>query len=52
LGWGYLIAAVLVLALTFFQGWLGGELVFADGVGVAPTGQGPMVKRGKKMGMM
>lgn len=40
LGWGYLIAALLVLGLTFFQGWLGGELVFADGVGVAPTGQG------------
>ena len=39
-GWGYLAAAVAVLGLTFFQGWLGGELVFADGVGVAPTGQG------------
>ena len=40
LGWGYLVAALLVLGLTFFQGWLGGELVFTDGVGVAPTGQG------------
>ncbi|HKR59188.1 MAG TPA: DUF2231 domain-containing protein [Pyrinomonadaceae bacterium] len=40
LGWSYLIAAFLVLALTFFQGWLGGELVFTDGVGVARTGQG------------
>lgn len=40
LGWSYLIPAVLVLALTFFQGWLGGELVFTDGVGVAVTGQG------------
>jgi uncharacterized membrane protein len=39
-GWGYLLAAVLVLALTHFQGWLGGELVYSDGVGVAPTGQG------------
>lgn len=40
LGWTYLIPAFVVLALTFFQGWLGGELVFTDGVGVAPTGQG------------
>lgn len=39
-GWGYLIAALLVLGLTVFQGYLGGELVFADGVGVALTGQG------------
>lgn len=41
LGWGYLAMALLVLALTLFQGWLGGELVFSGGVGVAPTGQGP-----------
>ena len=40
LGWTYLIPAFVVLALTFFQGWLGGELVFTDGVGVAPTGRG------------
>ena len=40
LGWSYLIPAFVVLALTLFQGWLGGELVFADGVGVAATGQG------------
>lgn len=40
LGWGYLIAAFVVLGLTFFQGWLGGELVFSDGVGMATTGQG------------
>ncbi len=26
--------------LAFFQGWLGGKLVFGYGVGVAPTGQG------------
>lgn len=39
-GWGYLAASLLVLGLTLFQGYLGGELVFADGVGVAPTGQG------------
>ena len=36
----YLIVAFLVFGLTMFQGYLGGELVFADGVGVAPTGQG------------
>jgi len=40
LGWSYLIPAFVVLALTLFQGWLGGELVFTDGVGVALTGQG------------
>lgn len=39
-GWIYLLGALVVVALTFFQGYLGGELVFADGVGVAPTGQG------------
>ncbi|MDQ3181385.1 MAG: DUF2231 domain-containing protein, partial [Acidobacteriota bacterium] len=36
----YLVVAFLVLGLTMFQGYLGSELVFADGVGVAPTGQG------------
>lgn len=36
----YLVVAFLILGLTMFQGYLGGELVFADGVGVAPTGQG------------
>lgn len=40
LGWSYLIPAFVVLALTFFQGWLGGELVFSHRVGVAPTGEG------------
>lgn len=40
LGWSYLIPAFVVLALTFFQGWLGGELVFTDGVGVAATVHG------------
>lgn len=40
IGWIYLIIAVLIVALAFFQGWLGGELVFGYGVGVAPTGQG------------
>ncbi|MGI8470556.1 MAG: DUF2231 domain-containing protein [Pyrinomonadaceae bacterium] len=36
----YLVVAFLVLGLTMFQGYLGDELVFADGAGVAPTGQG------------
>ncbi len=40
LGWSYFTPAFLVLALTFFQGWLGGELVFSDGVGVTPAGRG------------
>lgn len=38
--WFYLVAGILVLGLTLFQGYLGGELLFSDGVGVAPTGQG------------
>lgn len=41
----YLSCAVLVLVLTFFQAWLGGELVFTEGVGVAPTGQGTELAR-------
>ena len=36
----YLVAAFLVLGITFFQGWYGGEMVYAYGAGVAPTGQG------------
>lgn len=36
----YIVAAVVVFGLTMFQGWLGSELVFSHGVGVAPTGQG------------
>ncbi|HXT11326.1 MAG TPA: DUF2231 domain-containing protein [Candidatus Angelobacter sp.] len=36
----YLIAAVLVLGITLFQGWYGGEMVYAYGAGVAPAGQG------------
>lgn len=39
-GRGYLLVAFFVFALALFQGWLGGELVFSDGVGVASTGQG------------
>jgi uncharacterized membrane protein len=47
-GWGYLITAVLVLALTHFQGWLGGELVYSDDVGVAATGQGTETAKAAK----
>ncbi|HWC58207.1 MAG TPA: DUF2231 domain-containing protein [Verrucomicrobiae bacterium] len=36
----YLIGAFLVLAITLFQGWYGGEMVYAYGAGVAPAGQG------------
>lgn len=36
----YLVAGVLVLGLTFFQGWYGGEMVYSYGAGVAPAGQG------------
>jgi uncharacterized membrane protein len=36
----YVLAALLVLALTSFQGWYGSEMVYTHGVSVAPTGQG------------
>ena len=36
----YLVAAFLVLGITLFQGWYGGEMVYSYGAGVAPTGQG------------
>lgn len=36
----YLVGAFLVLGVTFFQGWYGGEMVYSFGAGVAPTGQG------------
>lgn len=36
----YLAAAFTVLAITLFQGWYGGEMVYAYGAGVAPAGQG------------
>ena len=36
----YLVAAFVVLGLTFFQGWYGGEMVYSYGAGVAPAGQG------------
>src|SRR4051812_13887154 len=36
----YFGLAVVLLVLTLFQGWYGGELVFSQGVGVAATDQG------------
>ena len=36
----YGIAAALVLALTVFQGWYGGEMVYAYGASVAAADQG------------
>jgi uncharacterized membrane protein len=36
----YLVGAFLVLAITLFQGWYGGEMVYAWGAGVSPAGQG------------
>lgn len=40
ISWLYLIFGLLILGLGGFQGWLGSELVYGYGVGVAPTGQG------------
>lgn len=37
----YLDLAVLTVALAMFQGWLGGELVYVDGVFVRPSGAAP-----------
>jgi uncharacterized membrane protein len=36
----YIIAAFLLFALTIFQGWYGGEMVYSQGAGVAAAGQG------------
>jgi uncharacterized membrane protein len=36
----YLATGLLVLGLTWFQGWYGGEMVYSYGAGVAATGQG------------
>ena len=38
----YLILADLVLCLTLFQGWYGGEMVYSQGAGVAAAGTGTM----------
>ena len=39
-GGGYLTVATIVLALTMFQGWYGGEMVYAHGAGVSAAGEG------------
>ena len=39
-GYLYLVAALLVMGLTLFQGWYGGEMVYSQGAGVAATGKG------------
>ena len=36
----YAVAGLLVLGLTTFQGWFGGEMVYSHGAGVAAAGQG------------
>ena len=36
----YLVAALLVMGLTLFPGWYGGEMVYSQGAGVAATGKG------------
>jgi uncharacterized membrane protein len=40
IGGAYLFVGFLVLALTLFQGWFGGEMVYSYGAGVAAAGQG------------
>jgi uncharacterized membrane protein len=39
-GLPYLIAAFLVVGLTLFQGWYGGEMVYSQGAGVAAAAKG------------
>jgi uncharacterized membrane protein len=36
----YLVAALLVVGLTLFQGWYGGEMVYSQGAGVAAAAKG------------
>jgi uncharacterized membrane protein len=36
----YLVAALLVVGLTLFQGWYGGVMVYSQGAGVAAAGKG------------
>ncbi len=43
LGWTYMAVALLAVALTAFQGWLGGELVYTHGVGVRSHDATPAV---------
>jgi hypothetical protein len=39
-GASYLVAACLVVGVTLFQGWYGGEMVYSQGAGVAAAGRG------------
>jgi uncharacterized membrane protein len=48
----YLVAAFLVLGITLFQGWYGGEMVYSYGAGVAPTGQGTETARAAQERLM
>jgi uncharacterized membrane protein len=36
----YLVAAILVVGLTLFQSWYGGEMVYSQGAGVAAASKG------------
>ena len=36
----YMLVGWVIVGLTLFQAWLGGELVYARGAGVAPADQG------------
>lgn len=47
-GWGYVVSATIIVAITIFQAWLGGELVFRHGAGVLPTGQAPASMKGAR----
>ena len=50
----YLAGSFFVLALTLFQGWFGGELVYSHGAGVAAAGQGtetPEAAQGRLAGI-
>jgi hypothetical protein len=48
IGGGYLFAGSLVVALTLFQGWFGGEMVYTAGAGVAAAGQGTEPTTGRE----
>jgi uncharacterized membrane protein len=39
-GLPYLLGALVVVGLTLFQGWYGGEMVYSQGAGVAAAGKG------------
>lgn len=39
-GLPYLLAGLIVVGLSSFQGWYGGEMVYSQGAGVAAAGKG------------